>query len=964
MLVVLAIVVAGISVYAFPSSASWEDALSQFDTLSLRSGRVPFDRILRKRPANLFRQQRTVTETKRVSGLEQLTAKYVEEQFEKALDDMPSRAVVGSSSNDFMRIKEYTDIIENRNKKDVLSLREMFWEKIKLIDRFGYPPADNPDDPIEPNEEDKNEFVKELEEALSDVNWSGDVDYENLPESYLYSFSLTPTTSVIDDEAIDIEDPATAELATAFAICAVGKEAYTINSASFDTSSAPWFNATFQGYYSVLNTETLEFEYNQIWPNPITDDGNWPGDIFLPESMELDPYSDHPCAVFAFKYLDIEPGEYNDDEFLDPAYYQFEFRGVRDQVPGDLFAYHLRWGETLYRVGVPSSETLLGTLNIFDSKSEVIVRYYKDDELSINTIDIDSGWGNAGNFELRTFPHTTASIESVEIELVSSYGEDFVLDTNLEGHYYLESDFYDNTNGANYDNENVMLHEGMNTVPLELLMDYGSRSHFNFYMNEVPEEVGNFQLFLRGINGDAFAYEGDCWRYPYPDNEHCASPLESVPANPVYIIEVEESDSFVSFHYNPNPQYWGTYWFDQYDILFEEYGEEGENAWDEYEPQLLYTNISRQGKMPGITVGAFDIEVLGNFDEPMDLVLRRIWYEEKEVEEEIPDGSGGGAGGGESLEEEEPVNNSYLDRIIETTEHTVLPGDVLHIPAINLFKFGTLMGGGKGSYYHGVLIPPDDEGTIVYNDYMQTDLEIFALNVPEDSLLSAKSIRFKIDGFDANYDEDGLYVLAGDDAPIIHDGESLVFPVLSKRFYFGQDLLMAWGTGYMPPIQEVDLSQFDEGDDEFVMNRACVQAQGEVDLFEFTYRHMYKENPPFEDMILQTDQNKLYYNDAIQGEGGAVKWFDDYLTFTLTNPEHLDHGRSSCLSLTIEKPLEQVYGAWFHLMEVTGYNEQGELVNVYTEVVPEPASLEDDPVEGGVIDFLCDFFDEEGVCLY
>jgi len=489
----------------------------------------------------------------------------------------------------------------------------------------------------------------------------------------------------------------------------------------------------------------------------------------------------------------------------------------------------------------------------------------------------------------------------------------------------------------------------MNTVPVDLFMPYASRLYLYFDMMDVPEETGDFQMFLTGVNGDAFAYQGDCNVYPYPNDEECASPLVSVPSRHVYIVESSETDSFLSFDYWPDNKYWNVHWFDQYDILAEEY-----EYYTEYQPDLFSADFQRVGTLPGMTVGAFDIEVLGNFQEPLDLILRR---QVRELPEEDGGGSGGGGGG-------LPSNSNYPEKVIYETEHSVLPGDVIHIPETDLFKHNITT---NPSPYTGP--PPAPEPAPVqeyWMDNMSTSLEIFAQNLPSDSLLSAKNVRFRIMNFDTTYNEDGLYVSEGDDVPVIHDGEYLSLPLISKRFYFGQDLLTAWSNSYMPPIQAIDLSEyFGEGDDnEFVVNKGCVKAQGQVDLHEFTYRHFYRPDPPFEDIILETNNNKIYFNDGIQGVPGAVKWFDDYLTFTLTNPEHLDHDDNSCLRLTVEQPTEQIYGAWFHLMEVTGYNEQGELVPVYTEVVPEPATLEDDPIEGGVIDFLCDYFNEDGECLY
>ena len=102
-LAVLAIVVAGVLAYFLASSEAWQGALRRIKIPTPRARRLPIERIIKQQPK--------ATELKTVTGLEQLTAKYVEEQFEKALDNMPSTAISGIPYKDYLRMKSYNEFI-------------------------------------------------------------------------------------------------------------------------------------------------------------------------------------------------------------------------------------------------------------------------------------------------------------------------------------------------------------------------------------------------------------------------------------------------------------------------------------------------------------------------------------------------------------------------------------------------------------------------------------------------------------------------------------------------------------------------------------------------------------------------------------------------------------------------------------------------------------------------------------
>ncbi|KKQ71468.1 MAG: hypothetical protein UT33_C0009G0059 [Candidatus Peregrinibacteria bacterium GW2011_GWC2_39_14] len=319
---------------------------------------------------------------------------------------------------------------------------------------------------------------------------------------------------------------------------------------------------------------------------------------------------------------------------------------------------------------------------------------------------------------------------------------------------------------------------------------------------------------------------------------------------------------------------------------------------------IFQLNLSGTAPTPDMEVGPIKIKVLGNFTQSMGVHIRVMR--------------------GNLID----PNASYE----VNSDMTVLPGSIITIDKVEVGGFGSV------------------------NAY------IIPTSVPGDSLLSPKYIKFLVEAIPAKYKADGYYVHAGDVVPTtIHPVNSL--PIASAKTEFGDNSLFVYPgySGY--PRQDIDLSR--QGNNgEFTVNASCFTARGQSDLYSFTYSHWEEENSPFKDIILDAGFTKIYYNNAIPGIDGIVKWTPHDVTFTLTNPKRVNNGDAYCLNLNVLPPTVSVPVVWFNLKNIEAKDTHGVAVKDYVHTTPSTIELKDENIPGAVYSFNCSAFDANGVCLY
>jgi hypothetical protein len=319
---------------------------------------------------------------------------------------------------------------------------------------------------------------------------------------------------------------------------------------------------------------------------------------------------------------------------------------------------------------------------------------------------------------------------------------------------------------------------------------------------------------------------------------------------------------------------------------------------------IFQLNLNGTAPTPDMEVGPIKIKVLGNFTQSLGVHIRVMR--------------------GNLID----PNASYE----VNSDMTVLPGSIITIDKVEV--------GGYGSV----------------NAY------IIPTSVPSDSLLSPKYIKFLVEAIPAKYKADGYYVHAGEVVPTtIYPVNSL--PIASAKTEFGDNSLFAWQGGQGYPRQQIDLSR--QGNNgEFTVNAACFTARGQSDLFSFTYKHWSQLSSPFKDIILDAGFTKIYYNNAILGVDGVVKWTEHDVTFTLTNPKRVNNGDTYCLNLNVLSPTVAVANAWFDLSNIEVKDTHGIPIKTYTQTIPSTIELKDGNIKGAIYNFNCSQFDANGKCLY
>lgn len=722
--------------------------------------------------------------------------------------------------------------------------------------------------------------IKEYTDALP---W----DTETLnaaPQNFIFTYKYPVEYVKVNADTIDFAKPSTYKWSSLFGACAVGNQALTVNSASFQGNGKPGFSTKIQGYYLVWDNTTNAYKAYTFWPSSIDTGSGWTGDIVLPKPVVLDPSGKQQCTVFGIAYQQITKPS------AGLGYEQFDLKGLRNQTSGDLTVLKTVQNNSfpngvLKKIG--DFEALNGVLNIFNLKEQIMLGQISYVQSPLNH-SVGSTNASMGYVYLNTPTDAYDNLNTVVVNMESSYDSSVKIEGKLRVEVTRDSKFYDDTVTTSY-NFPVTLKKGSNTIPVNLSLKPASNITFCFYANQLPDTAGKLKLTITdlGTSGGKFNNYGFCTSASVTG---CTTPLSARDLVVVNVIDPQGGDSYLNAEYWPEVDGTSYLWFDKDD--------------SEIIPPTEYVanlELHVVGATPPIDVGPIDLKVLGNFTQNLNLEVRV---------------SANVAG-----------DSWYSD----VKNFSVLPNQTITINKI----------------------PSADGEVLIY---------IYPKNLPNDSVLNPKYVKFLIEGIPATYSLDGVNVLKGDNTVVkVVDGGS--FPIVTSNMNFGEDsIFVGGGINSLAPRQQIDLSKPNSG--EFAVSDTCLTARGDVNLYSFTYNHWNTFYPPFQDIILKTSANKIYYNNGILGGGTIVKWTNDTLTFNLTNPELLIHGHKSCLNLLVLPPTESVSGAYFNLAEVVAKDDHGKQVKVYTQTVPSVIELKDDPVEGTVSDFNCSAFDANGKCLY
>lgn len=750
-----------------------------------------------------------------------------------------------------------------------------------------------------------SESNKKLKEYLDLLNWQTP-DGDEAPDNYVFVFPYAAEVVHIDTSKINIDDNTTWPYATSFAACAVGNEPVEIRSASFTAEGRYDFSLKFQGYYAVYNPDGSS-EWKQMWPSLITTDWNfWPGDVDFSTPIVLDPTTDNYCTVFAFKYASVNPMDLASSKVF---FEHFSLRGLRKEVAGDIAAYGVSgYGNWMRRVGfdpdnIYAKNPIHGSIDVFHEVKDLLAweNYYEDEYVS------PGNYAWLGNFTVSVPPNSKVKIDTLTFNLESTYGDEVEFEGGFGYNYGKDLGYYNFDNDNGYGNSDITLHKGLNVVNVNKTLAYGMEYSLYFNVNEIPDVApgGYIKLSLVGAQTDGTTYQAN------GDYYFEAPLLSSVNGPKVNIVPAGQPvDPILYINYWPHAPapgtgYWPT-WFNEKDT--QELG--GHKV---FNMDVEFPSWESDGTLFA-KIDNFSIDVLGNFEKPLKLNV------------------------------ESPVGTF--------TEYDVLPGYKINVNGLVLPTEIT------GTY--------SDGGTFTSYVHYLSSL-ISAKSISEDSDMTAKYIRFKVDNVSGIYQGNGISVQDGDSIPIFiyknGDEADLTFPLVSKKVFFGKEFLTAWPDGNNSPFEVIDLAQYPEDQQEFSVNSIMLKAQGDIFLKSLKFKHTYQVDSPFEDIILETNNNKIYFNDAISGGNGSiVKWTDEYITFTLTNPELIHHDHTCFIRLDVLRPKENVSGMWFNLVEVEAVDKQNDGISTFTQVVPNLVLISDDPIKGTVYDFICDDIDGNGTC--
>jgi len=755
----------------------------------------------------------------------------------------------------------------------------------------------------------ETDVTDDIENLLSDKDWLYTED--GMPDdNYIFAYPLTDPGQILNIDEIDENEPTKNPVAGAFGLCVIGNQEATIHSPVLAGRGEPYFKVDIKASMSDFNDVSGQYEFFPLWTSasgenkPVKEFNHFESQFTSPKTVTLNPDMENECSSVLLQYTNVTPLE-NDDVIMDPAYQGIALAGISANLP----VYYLVDNSFVEKLGSENSPGLPGSLNVFNSTKSVAFRV----NFPIEEQDepINAGDAHLGTFSFASYPHSTSTITALDVELIAADYDELDFEGDLHVGQYAKGQYYSNSVWKGTDQE-ITLQKGANHIEFDepIVLPYAETAFGDFNVDKLPSTPGDLQLKITKVYSDGEVYQmtqSGCYSYPY---QNCSKDFDSYSMMITHVfVPGEETDPVIRLNYGPkNKDLSEKLWFSNNDIL---------NSENFYEPRLFWIDLD---SFPYVDAGAtiktdpIEVDVLGTFTSPMKLNL-------------VSAGSFGE---------------------ISVDEVTVVPGDTITFPSTDI-----------------------EPGRWV-------EFYISAADMADDAGLFAKNIRFKADDVTANYLNDGIVVTAGDVTPLffIEQDQFALFPLVSKFFFFGFEYLSASSNGGSSAIpQEIFLDDPEFDADTYALSKTNIQAQGNLQLFgnsdldnpfgftyTFKYKHMYAPSSPFEDIILEVGGDKLYYNDAI-AEGGA-KWSPSELEFTLTNSEHLGHSQDQSLDLFVEAPEDQVIGAWFTLDSISVTSDDGEIIPIYTSLVPSPKELFESPIGGQVYNFWCDDFNANDVCDY
>jgi len=843
-----------------------------------------------------------------VNNIDITNMKYIKQEFAKYKKTMPAQVISFPQDNPPQNIILYKNLMNNMPAMDPEKLKERIYDHSRLQ---GANPGTGEPEQVPQD----SSFIGKIKEYVATLSWDS-TNGGQPKENYLFAFPLGNKVTEVYPSSININNPSTWQMASVFAICVIGNESATIHSPLLKGQGAPSMKQKYKVSMSKYNESTGEYEIISMWDNslgqnkPIETDADWNIQFTGADVIKLDPNGENVCTAISAQYMEVkkQPWENNN-----PAWSQIRLKGLISNLP----VYHVVDQTYLNRLGGEDSWEMNGTINVFEKKSEISVYKNNNGYIHTNTYKVNDQHAWLADFELKAFPHNTALVKGVNLNLITEGYEELEMDIMINVNEYESPDFHNNPKNKYYNFE-ATVKGGSNYIefPNEVLMQNGKSLNMGIEAKILPPTPGSMQFVLTGVNTNAISYQGKCWKYLY---EYCSEPLDEVPSNINNIIEEVLIDPVLILNFEPKNQYnWITQWFSALDIKTDQYGN--------MSPQLFWLYINRAPEAenaPDIRIDPIKIEVLGSFNTGMGIKSR--------------------------------VSGSTPEYPEKIKEHMVAPGP----------------GTGSKIILDEIYLPK----------YYNSNISLHPFALPSDAGVTPKNVRFKVDEIKAYYVQDGINVKAGDPVPISWstDPNFAQFPITSKHWFMGMDLLHVSPSGGSNLPQYIFLDDIQNGADyDFSLNDALLMAQGDLklyghsDFFENTgnnytytvkYQHAYSPHAPKNDIILRVGDEEIYFNDAVAGTGFAVsKWTEEYLEFTLTNMKPINHGSIINLSLRMEIPTEPMNNVWFKLVDVKVTRRDNVEVGSYTEVFPQMKTLQSNFVNGPTYYFMCDDFNYNGTC--
>ena len=702
--------------------------------------------------------------------------------------------------------------------------------------------------------------------------------FVNTPDDYtgdiVWVFPSHLPVFQINADELSAENPRTA---SNFVACTLGTQAAMINSVAFDLDGAKGGEVEFE-----VKAYTMDGEFN-ILDYPIkTWGGNWPGDLDFPYQISLDPGE---CMVFSIKYI----GTYSEawDSNYYPLWAQFSMRGLGSSLP----AYFIKHWEELEVLN--DDNELKGALNIFEHQNALLLNASNSE--SYYGLYEASYW--FGSFIMKTFPNTKAYVESIDFYLDTTYDEPLEAKINID----VEQDWghYVSPEWTNIDSIVTTLEPGLNTVYVDLVLDYAERVHLgvNAFVDPLEPGVISIDVVDVGYNGEKI--EGSYNSYPTIEGSS-NEVFDGLEGNTLHFVNMTEGDAFIKADWSPYGN--SVNWYSEENFTPDVYTKPGVAHLE-----LIHSNVMEEGLDP-IEVEDFEFEVFGSFQNPISLKLYHegyFYYPDQDT-------------------------SDYIEE--ELGVFDVLPGDTIPVEATTLYS------NNWDAYRLRVDEFPVDPGygTVLLglkvNDLSAHFVEVGMVD-PNDPI----SILDLPEGPAAE-----VYVLDHETGSYLND---FMYPIVYRLSGFASALIYK-EMDYNTPYEMVILSQWQDDDEPFQMNHVCMHAQGGATVYSFTYQHDQRDDSPFEEVHLDTGQNIIYLD--LESE-----WSENYATFNLTNPKSYNN-QNICLNLEVALPTEEVNNAWFDLIGIEATDSQGNPMDVYETYQPPNNNVglsETHSIDGPIVNF-------------